>query len=260
MRLLVATFLLMISCQLLTAERSAAQSLQMGVSVDVVPVGSDFDGTDIVIFGSIEGAEQAALYRGEYDVVIRVTGEYEDVVIRQKERIAGIWVNTSSRKFVEVPSFYSILSRNPLSEIADPPTLRALGLGVENLRTRPESQGDLAFVLKASEFSNALQRIRLEEGIYAEKPENLKQLSPSLFRARLFLPPNVPIGRHSVNAYLFRDGEKLAEIESSFRIQKVGFERWIYDLAHNYSLLYGFAAVFIAIATGWLANALFRKN
>ena len=256
MRRLLATVIFFLAASIATA----SESLQMGVSVDVVPVGSDFDGTDIVIFGSIEGAEQAALYRGEYDVVVRVTGEQEDVVIRHKERVAGIWVNTNSKVFVDVPSFYSTLSRNPLNDIADRPTLRSLGLGIQNLMTRPESQGDLAFVLKAGQFSDALQRIRLDQGLFTENPENLKQLSPSLFRARLYLPPNVPIGSHTVTAYLFRNGEKLADIQSGFRIQKVGFERWIYDLAHNYSLLYGFAAVLIAIATGWLANVLFRKN
>ena len=198
MRLFLARMLFVLTTWLSASMVFASESLQMGVSVDVVPVGSDFDGTDIVIFGSIEGAEQAALYRGEYDVVVRVTGEQEDVVIRQKERVAGIWVNTNSRVFVDVPSFYSTLSRNPLNDIADRPTLRSLGLGIKNLMTRPESQGDLAFVLKAGEFSDALQRIRLDQGLYTENPENLKQLSPSLFRARLYLPPNVPIGTHSV--------------------------------------------------------------
>lgn len=245
---------------LLSSPFARSVSLEMGVSVDVVPVGSDFDGTDIVIFGSIEGAAIDALNRGEYDVVIKIVGAAEDVMIRRKERVAGIWINKLSKRYVNVPSFYSVLSRRPLERIADKPVLQKSGLGISNLGARPDSQGDLGFMLRAGEFSSALLRLRSEQGLFVENPDSLMQLSPSLFRATLFLPPNVPIGVHKVTAHLFRDGLDLSSTQSSFRIQKVGFERWIYDLAHQQSLLYGIMAVLIAIFTGWAANAIFRKS
>jgi len=238
-----------------------SETIQMGISVDMVPVASDFDGTDIVIFGSIEGAEQAALYRGEYDIVVKVEGALEDVVVRRKERIAGIWVNNAKHEYTKVPSFYSILSSKPLSEIADVEVLRKEGIGIDNLGARPAIQGDLAFVLVEGEFSDALRRIRTRDALFAENNQSLEQLSPSLFRATLSLPANVPIGEHQVTAYLFRDGEMRAfNNQSGFSVGKVGFERWIYNLAHNQSLLYGLMAVFVAIFTGWAANAIFRKN
>jgi len=237
-----------------------AQSLQMGVSVDSVPVGSDFSGTSIVVFGTIEGAQQAALYRGEYDVVVEITGPLENLMVRKKDRVAGIWINTLAKEYKSVPSYYAVLSRNPLEAIADPLTLRELNLGIEHLKAIPKAQGDLAFVLNESEFNSALRRSRRRDGLFYQREDALTQLSPTLYRAELYLPPNVPIGEHVAHAYLFHDGQMLAQIEKSFRVEKVGFERWIYEFAHERSFLYGIMAVLLAIFTGWAANVIFRKK
>lgn len=238
-----------------------AESIQMGVSVDMVPVASDFNGTDIVIFGSIEEADSDGLIRGEYDIVLKVEGALERVIVRRKERIAGIWINNAKHEYTNVPSFYSALSSKPLEEIADVEVLRRESLGINNLGAHPSIQGDLAFVLVAGEFSDALKRIRTRNELFAEYDQRLEQLSPTLFRATLSLPPNVPIGAHRITAYLFRNGEIVASNnESSFLVAKVGFERWIYNLAHKHSLIYGLLAVFVAIFTGWAANAVFRKT
>jgi len=246
---------------LLALLSARAESIQMGVSVDMVPVASDFNGTDIVIFGSIEGADPTALARGEYDIALKVEGVLEEVIVRRKKRIAGIWINNAKHEYTNVPSFYSVLSSRALEEIADVEILRRESLGIDNLGAHPSVQGDLAFVLMEGEFSDALKRIRTRDELFAEYDNKLDKLSPTLFRATLSLPPNVPIGEHKVTSYLFRDGEMVASNnQSKFSVGKVGFERWIYNLAHNHSLIYGLLAVFVAIFTGWAANAVFRKT
>ncbi len=232
----------------------------MGISVDQVPVSSSFDGAEIVIFGSIETTEQAALFRGEYDVVVRVEGAPEDVIIRKKERIGGIWINNQSEKYEAVPSFYSILSARPLNLISNAIELAPNSLGIDNLGKNIPIEGQKRLIMNPGEFSDALRRLRIQQDLFSEIPGTLKQLSPSLFRATLSIPANVPIGKHNVTAYLFRNGEILNTNKSSFVIEKVGFERWIYDLAHEQGLLYGIMAVLMAIFTGWAANAMFRKN
>lgn len=239
---------------------AAADKLQMGVSVDVVPVASDFSGRDIVVFGAIESDDQPALYRGEYSVVVEVVGALEEAVVRRKERIAGIWINADARKYADVPSFYSVLSENELADISDPSVMNSLAIGVDNLKAKPVDRDKASAFLTESEFSSALRRIRIDQQLFSEDPEALKRLSPSLFRAVVKLPPNVPIGVHEVRGHLFRNGKKLDEVNVSFEIRKVGFERWIYNLAHEQSLLYGIMCVLLAIFTGWFANVVFRKN
>lgn len=237
-----------------------ATAIQMGVSVDKVPVGSDFDGEDIVVFGSIEGVAIDALNRGEYHVVVNVQGGKHDVVIREKERTFGIWINNESETFESIPSFYAVVSASPLRDIANPDVLNRIGLGIDNLGSAEAAAAGEKFVIEDGKFADALRRIKKDKGLYFENDEGLTQLSPSLFRARVALPPNVPIGEHMVTAHLFRNGLHLYSKSATFEIGKVGFERWIYNLAHEQGLLYGFMAVFVAIFTGWAANAIFRKN
>lgn len=260
MKNLLSVLMLSISivCAYLLPAKS--ESLQMGISVDQVPVDSGFDGAQLVIFGSIETKHQAALFRGEYDVVVRVEGAPEDVVIRKKDRIGGIWINNQAEVYEAVPSFYAILSARPLNLISNSIELAPNSLGINNLGKNVPVKGQKTLIMDPGEFSDALLRLRIEQDLFSEVPGTLKQLSPSLFRATLSIPANVPIGEHKVTAFLFRNGEILNTNESSFKIEKVGFERWIYDLAHEQGLLYGIMAVLMAIFTGWAANAIFRKN
>jgi len=170
-------------------------------------------------------------------------------------------VNNAKHEYTNVPSFYTALSARPIHEIADVDLLQMEGLGIDNLGAHPSVQGDLAFVLVEGEFSDALKRIRTRNDLFVENDARVEKLSPTLFRATLSLPPNVPIGEYKVTAYLFRNGELLASNDQSrFIVGKVGFERWIYNLAHKHSLIYGLLAVFVAIFTGWAANAVFRKS
>ncbi|MDJ0614118.1 MAG: TIGR02186 family protein [Rhizobiaceae bacterium] len=238
----------------------AKEKLQMGLSVDVVPVGSDFAGQDIVVFGAIESADQAELYRGEYDVLIEVIGDLQEAIVRKKDRISGIWVNAAAREYRDVPSFYSLHSRNPIEDVVDPSVLSSLGIGIKYLKAKPVDRGNIEEFLTQGEFSSALRRKRIENLLFSERADSVDQISPSLFRAAVSLPPNVPIGFHTVKAHLFKDGKKLDEVTQTFEVRKVGFEEWIYNLAHEQSLLYGILCVLLAIFTGWFANVVFRKN
>ena len=260
MKNVITSFIASLALIIMVSFTANAESIQMGISVDQVPIDSSFDGADIVIFGSIETKEQAALFRGEYDVVIRVEGAPEDVIIRKKERIGGIWINNQAEIYQSVPSFYSILSARPLNLISNSIELGPASLGIDNLGKNIPVEGEKTLIINPGEFSDALRRLKIQQNLFSEVPGTLKQLSPSLFRARLAIPANVPIGEHKVTAYLFRKGEILGTNESSFKIEKVGFEAWIYNLAHENGLLYGIMAVLLAIFTGWAANAIFRKN
>jgi hypothetical protein len=40
-------------------------------------------------------------------------------------------------------------------------------------------------------------------------------------------------------------------------VNKVGLERWLYNLAHEQAFIYGLLSLAIAIGAGWLASAVF---
>lgn len=234
--------------------------IQIGVSVDTVPVSSDFSGTNITVFGAIENADRIDLVFGRYDLAVIVRGPDEEIVVRRKERVFGIWVNRQSRTYTRVPSFYAVASTRALDGIAQEQSLREAQLGIGNIRLNVTSLGTNSSFLPAPEFASSLRRIRQERGLFTENVQGITFLGSSLFRANLQLPSNVPLGKHRVTALLFRDGELLASRSDVFDVRKVGLEQFMFTLAHDYSLWYGLIAVLFALAIGWLGSVIFGRN
>ena len=93
-----------------------------------------------------------------------------------------------------------------------------------------------------------------------EQVSGVTFLTPTLFRATIPLPAEVPIGTYDINLKLFADGVNIAQSNSAFEIVKVGFEQFVFSSAQNNGLLYGFATVLLALLTGWFASVVFRRD
>lgn len=257
LRTLTVVLVLLASATLATAE-----DLQIGLSDDGVSIESNFAGTEVAVFGAIEDPDELALARDSYDVVVVIQGPPQAVVVRQKQRWLGIWINGDAQTFNRVPSFYTIASTGPLSEITTSETLKTLQLGFDNIQMRPlttnDSQEDN--VVQQAVYKASLSRLRAANKLFVEDIGGVDFLSPTLFRARLKVPANIPIGHHRARAYLFRDGEFMITRSVLLEVAKRGFEQQTYNLAHRNGLLYGILAVLIAVLTGWLASVIFRKD
>lgn len=233
-------------------------SVQIGLSNETVEISSSFDGTDIIIFGSIENGEPLLLTRKAYHVVVVLTGPNEEVVVRRKERQFGVWLNGKAQSYLDVPSSYSLATTRKISLIADAEEIKILQIGLDNLNVVNTSDNTNAET--DSEFREALNRIKSNKSLYYENVGGVEFLTPTLFKAKLAVPANVPIGAHIARAFLFKDGKYVNSTSASMTVKKIGFEQFTYDLAHQNGLLYGIIAVIIAIATGWLASVVFRKD
>ncbi len=42
-------------------------------------------------------------------------------------------------------------------------------------------------------------------------------------------------------------------------MRKAGLEVWLYDLAHNYALVYGLLSLLVALVAGYGASEIFRR-
>jgi len=245
-----------------SAVTTHAEDLQIGLSDDGVSIESNFAGTEVAVFGAIEDPDELALARDAYDVVVVIQGPPQAVIVREKQRRLGIWVNGNAQTFNRVPSFYTIASTGPLSEITTSETLKTLQLGFDNIQMRPltkdESQKD--DVVQQAVYKASLSRLRAANKLFVEDIGGVDFLSSTLFRARLKVPANIPIGHHRARAYLFRDGEFLITRSVLLEVAKRGFEQRTYNLAHRNGLLYGILAVVIAVFTGWVASVIFRKD
>ncbi len=244
----------------LASQPAVAERLITSLSNHRVMVTSNFTGEDLVLFGSVERDNASVARRGGYDIVVTVTGPRESIRTRRKERVLGIWANLDSRTFVNVPSYLAVLSSKPVDALADADTLRRLQAGLDNIVLPQRIGPDTADVVHDDPFRVAFLRLKEEQGLYIDEPNGVTFLTPTLFRAGIPLPANVPFGTYDVDVKLFADGTMIAQSTSALEIIKAGFEQFVADAARDHGILYGFATAMLAILTGWFASVVFRRD
>jgi uncharacterized protein (TIGR02186 family) len=234
------------------------ESIQIGLSTDRVSITSGFSGADLTIFGALDNADPLISRRGRYDIVVVLEGPARPVVVRKKTRVLGVWVNTQSETFVNVPVSYSVATTRSMQDITNPESFRRLALGAGNINIAPLNPEDDPATIQ--EFTAALRERKRATGLYIERIGGVQFLSQSLFRATLPLAPNVPVGTHRARAFLFKNGVFIKENSAQLVIMKSGFEERIHRAAQQDSLLYGIFAVGLAFLTGWAGRLIFRKD
>ena len=126
---------------------AAAERLVTSISRHQVLVNSNFTGTSIVLFGTVEPDTQTARRRAAgYDLVVTVTGPKQTIVERRKERVLGIWTNIGSRTFVNAPSYLAVLSNQPLEQSPTPRRCGSCSSASDNLLPQ-HIRGDIADVV-----------------------------------------------------------------------------------------------------------------
>lgn len=243
---------------LFAALPASAERLITSLSNHQVLVTSSFTGIELVLFGSIERDAKTVSRKGDYDIVVTVAGPRETLVVRRKDHVFGIWTNAESRSFLNAPTYLAVLSNQPVNDIASAELLRRQGIGMY-LVPRPA----LTSGIQSGEhdvFRDALIRLRQQRKLYVEEPKGVTFLTPNLFRATIRLPAEAPVGTYDVDVRLFADGTELARANSALEVVKVGIEQFIVNAAANHGILYGLFTTLMALATGWFASIIFRKD
>jgi uncharacterized protein (TIGR02186 family) len=261
LQLLLPLFLLLLSAVPLT-HAVAREDIQSDLSSNEIAIESNFTGARIVVFGTIEDGRRSAEEAGIYDIVVVIRGPAKSLISRRKSRMFGVWMNSSSFAFEDVPSFYAVLSTRPLGDIAKPDVLAKRDIGFDSVLPVPEIsayqtvwEGE-----EARAFRNAVIRIKQREGNFIADDRGVIFISKTLFRATLDLPASVQDGQYSTDVFLFRSGRLLSLNQRKLTVQKVGFERLLYTAAFDYPLLYGLIAVLVAVVVGLSASAVFRRD
>ncbi|MEJ1157161.1 TIGR02186 family protein [Prosthecomicrobium sp. N25] len=237
-----------------------AETLVAVPSTSVVNISSNFAGTDITVFGSIERDRATVSRASEYHLAVMMFGPRETVVTRRKERTFGLWINRGARTYVDVPSFYAVLTNVPIAQVATPEVLKRYQVGIEHLLLPERLDGDAPAEPGDAGFRSAFLRLKLRTGLYHELPGAVSFLTGNLFRATIPIPANVPVGTYRIEVRLFQEGVPLAEQATSVVVSKTGFEQFTYDLAFTQPVVYGIITVLVALFTGWLAGVIFRRD
>lgn len=226
------------------------------VSSRRVEIRYSFTGAQLLLFGAI-------VYPGGRvpedppDIAVVLRGPVEPILVREKQKIAGIWMNAESARFRSAPGFYAVASSRPLDELVDERTAAIYEIGLEHLHLSP---GSGASPEEAQRFEAGLLDLRQRSGLFYEDPNGVEISAGVLYRARITIPSQVPVGTYTAETFLIDDGRVLAVATRDIEIGKSGFERFVTIAARRYEFLYGIAAVLLSLVLGWGAAMIFRRR
>ncbi|MCL6741460.1 TIGR02186 family protein [Sphingomonas sp. RB56-2] len=226
------------------------------ISARSIEIRYSFSGAQLLLFGAI-------LYPGgrtpskPADVIVVLKGPVEPILVREKQKIAGIWMNADSNRFRSAPSFYAVASSAPVRQLVDERTAAIYELGLQDLQLSP---GGGALPEKERRFEAGLLDLREREGLYAEHPHGVEISQGVLYRARITIPSQVPVGDYTAETFLVADGKVIAAATREIQIGKSGFERFVALAARQHGFLYGLASVILSLGLGWAAALAFRRR
>jgi uncharacterized protein (TIGR02186 family) len=223
------------------------------VSQHEIQVRQGFTGTDLLLFGAILEPDGTRAARG-YDIVVVLKGPTQAIRLREKQKIAGIWVNAQSSDFRSAPSFFAVASSRPIAQIVDERTAAIFELGLDWLQLSPIGSID---PVQQQRFTAGLVDLRKRQGLYSQNGKGVRISEQVLYQARIALPSSVQVGRYTAETFAIRDGQVIASATAEVEVRKLGFERFIALFAQEQALLYGLLAVAVSVLMGWLAGRLF---
>lgn len=226
----------------------AEDKLVIDISSPMVAITAGFAGEELLLFGAMKEPG---------DVVVVVRGPSGHETVRRKERVVGMWLNRSQMEFEYVPGFYAVGATRPLDEILAPEVRARHRIGLENLTMQPVVRN--ADWETIDEFREALIRNKVRQGLYNPEVGKVALVENVLLRTDIYFPSNVPTGNYTILVHLVKDGRIVSSDDLRIKVGKVGFEAQVYGFAHEQAWIYGVVAILLAVAAGWLADAVFRK-
>jgi uncharacterized protein (TIGR02186 family) len=226
------------------------------VSQREISIQSGFTGAELLLFGAII-YPRGVTPEGPVDVAVVIRGPTRPITLREKRKIAGIWVNADSTDFRSAPTYYAIASSRPLDKIVDAKTAAIYELGLNRLQLSPSGEIENK---EQRRFAAGLVDLNRRNGLYRQDNSSVDITDSVLYRARLNIPSSVPVGRYVAETLLIRNGRVIvADDKVEITISKSGFEQFVTLMAQKHGLIYGTIAVLISLMLGWFAGYIFRR-
>lgn len=241
-----------IAAPLLMAQAPAPKPVLVpDVSQREIDIKYSFAGADLLLFGAILYPGGRVPAERDADIVVVVKGPVQPILVREKQQIAGIWVNAASMRYLSAPSYYAIAASRPINQLLDERSRAIYELGLDSLQLSPGSGANSA---ARDRFAAGLVDLRRRAGLYSEAPGAVEITDGVLYRGRLTIPARVPTGRFTAETFLIRRGRVLAVAVRDIDIRKTGFERFVARQAERRSFAYGLTAVALSVLLGWAAG------
>jgi len=226
------------------------------ISARQVQIRYSFSGAQLLLFGAIAYPD-GRMPKRPIDVAVVLRGPVQPILVREKQKIAGIWMNADSNRFRSAPSYYAVASSQPITDLVDDRTASIYELGLHNLQLSP---GSGAVPERERHFEAGLLDLRSRAGLYSENPHGVTIADGILYRAIITIPSQVPVGTYTAETFLIDQHHVVAAATRDIQINKSGFERYVALSAHRHSFAYGLACVLMSLGLGWAAAVAFRRR
>ena len=252
-RSLLPALLLLVAAPLLMAQSEPV--LVPEVSQSRIEVRQGFTGANLLLYGAVIDPLGPIAGR-EFDIAVVLKGPSEPIRLREKERIAGIWMNSGSSDFRSAPSFFAVASSRPIGDIVDERTAAIYELGTQFIQLSPSGQIEPE---EQTRFASGLVEMRERLGLYKENSQGVRISEGVLYQARIALPSNVTTGQYTAETFAIADGRVLASATAEIEVVKVGLEGSVVYASQRWSLFYGLGAIALSLGMGWIAGQAFAK-
>jgi uncharacterized protein (TIGR02186 family) len=226
------------------------------ISQHEIQVRQGFTGADLLLFGAVLSPEGSRAAQ-DYDIVVVLEGPVQSIVLREKQKVAGMWINADSLEFRSAPSYFAVASSRPIGKIVDDKTAAIYELGLKWLQLSPIG------VIEPREqkrFSEGLVDLMRRQGLYREDEGSVRISGQVLYQARISLPSSVQTGTYTAETFAIRGGKVVASAITRVDVKKEGFERFVAVAAERNGWLYGLFAVIVSVGMGWIAGRLFARS
>ncbi|MEZ5647662.1 MAG: TIGR02186 family protein [Alphaproteobacteria bacterium] len=244
---LFSIFFLILSLCLGSKQAHAQDGLVADISDHLIAITTGFTGADVLLFGAVE--EDSA-------IVVTIRGAEQDIVVRRKSRVGGIWINSTGTTFTHVPSFYTLAATAPLENLAPDSLRERHQIGLDKLILPQQGAHTTE---EAHTFREALIRLQQQRDRYSQASTQITFIGQRLFRVNLHFPANLPTGQYLIEVFQIKDGEVKNVQTTPLIVSQVGTSAEIQRFAYRHSILYGLIAVAVAIVAGLLGALIFRK-
>ncbi len=237
------------ACAALGAVAAAQQpcSASLDVQPSNIPIGLWYGGSVVHVKAEVPHGMPVALV---------FEGPSEHVTLHKKGKAGGIlWMNVGDVELGGVPSAYLLSTSAPLPALGDPQTLETQQIGYAALG---------ATVSGEREMFPELVKLKEQEGAYAVH-EGALHLTPGQGGADSLvqdvpISPRIGEGQYQLRLVGFGNGQGRCLGSATLTLRQAGAAKSLRELAFGHGLLYGIAAVVIAIVAGLATGLLFGKG
>lgn len=244
-RILILIIVLLMGSPLAHA---AERELAVATSIEQVDVTIRYRGQEVQLFGEVQPGA---------DVLIQVISPLETVKVHKKGKVLGfLWMNVKQAEISNVPGAYQEISSSTLDRLS--PDIQEL----TQVDGRYRFVREMARVSPADEdvplFLDGYIKVKEEQKLYAYREKAVDIIKGRLFRAEFQLPSRAPIGEYRLEIYTIKGNQLVGHGTATLRVEQIGIQQWITQMAKHHGGLYGFVAVAIALMAGFGVGLIFK--